>query len=84
MLELHAATRAQDPKATDKQHVSMMKRYMNFIAHGLSPDDRLLHGVRRANDSAEFLRLCEEFLDSDEPLPAEPPASSSIFAGLAG
>jgi tRNA-dihydrouridine synthase len=82
--ELHAATRADDPKATDNQHTCMMKRFMNFIAHGLSPDDQLLNGVRRCNDSSEFWKLCEKFLDNDRPLPAEPPATSGIFAGLTG
>lgn len=80
---LHAATRADDPQATDLQHTTMMKRYMNFIATGLSDGDALLHGIRRATDSRQFFNLCEQYLDSSDPLPDEPPVTSAVFAGLA-
>lgn len=80
---LHAATRAEDPAATDLQHTTMMKRYMNFIATGLSEGDVLLNGIRRATSSREFFDLCEAHLDSDAPMPDEPPLTSPIFAGLA-
>ncbi len=31
----------------------------------------------------EFFAACHEFLDNDEPLPARPPATSSVFCGFA-
>ena len=80
---LHTATRAEDPTATDLQHTTMMKRYMNFIATGLSEGEALLNGIRRATGSREFFELCEEHLDNDAPMPDEPPVTSAVFAGLA-
>lgn len=80
---LHSATRAEDPAATDLQHTTMMKRYMNFIATGLSESDALLNGIRRSTSSQEFFSLCETYLDSDALMPPEPPVTSPIFAGLA-
>ncbi|MEZ5329008.1 MAG: tRNA-dihydrouridine synthase family protein [Verrucomicrobiales bacterium] len=80
---LHSTTRAEDPEATDLQHTTMMKRYMNFIATGLSKGDALLNGIRRSTGSREFFDLCEQYLDSDAPMPDEPPVTSAVFAGLA-
>ncbi len=72
------------PGATEKKHVKKMKRYMNYIGQGIDSDEQFLYQIRRAETAAEFFGICDRFLLSDEPLPAEPPSTSPVFAGLAG
>jgi tRNA-dihydrouridine synthase len=62
-------------------HVQKMKRYMVFITNGLD-GGQLEHGIRRATTEAEFFHLCQQHLDSDEPLPDQPPTDSSVFCGF--
>lgn len=49
-----------------------MKKYMNFIGHGVEPTGMFLHQIRRATTRANFFALCREYLDHDEPMPLEP------------
>ena len=53
-------------------YVQKMKRYMNFLGLGVEPTGRFLHDIRRVNTPGEFFRVCEEFLDHDEPMALEP------------
>ncbi len=67
---LFAETRV--PRLPEAANVSKMKRYMNFIGQGIGEDEAFLHAIRRATTEAEFHRLCDEYLERDEPFPAEP------------
>ncbi|HEV7401760.1 MAG TPA: tRNA-dihydrouridine synthase family protein [Chthoniobacteraceae bacterium] len=60
------------PDVTESMQVQKMKRYMNFLGLGVDATGRFLHEIRRVTTRADFFRLCEEFLDHDEPMPLEP------------
>lgn len=60
------------PEVCESAQVQKMKRYMNFLGLGVDPDGHFLHDIRRVNTGAEFFRVCETFLDHDEPMPLEP------------
>ena len=62
---LYAGTRLSH--LGEAANVSKLKKYMNFIAPGIGPEDALLHGTRRAATEREFFGLCDQYLDSDEP-----------------
>jgi hypothetical protein len=49
-----------------------MKKYMNFVAAGLDPDGQFLHQIRRSASEADFMRVCERFLDHARPAFPEP------------
>jgi len=68
--ELHAATFI--PGSRELSHVTHLKRHMNFLGLGVEPTGQFLHRIRRVTTSAEFLGVCGEFLDHDEPMPLEP------------
>jgi tRNA-dihydrouridine synthase len=70
VYELHAA--ACDPHMAESSQVQRMKKYMNYLALGVEPTGRFLHGIRRVVTRADFFRLCEEFLNHDDPLPLHP------------
>ena len=72
----------RDPKAAEVQHVTRMKRYLNFIGPGLSPDDRFLFEIRRVRSEADFFEVCARHLANERLMPEEPPPSS-VFAGIA-
>ena len=59
-----------DSSAPDRSRVQRIKKHLNFVAAGVSPD--FLRRVQRANSSEELLFLCGEFLDHDHPMPLEP------------
>jgi tRNA-dihydrouridine synthase len=56
----------------ERLQVEKMKKYMNFIGEGVSPE--FLHRIRRATTREEFFGCCREFLDHDGPMPLLPPA----------
>lgn len=49
-----------------------MKKYLNFVGLGIDADGKFLHQIRRVTTRAEFFRVCEAFLDHDQPMPLEP------------
>jgi hypothetical protein len=49
-----------------------MKKYMNYFGIGVEPSGQFLHQIRRVTNQAEFFRVCEEFLNHDQPMPLEP------------
>lgn len=49
-------------------HIQKMKKYMNFIGEGVEPTGQFLHQIRRVTSEAEFFRVCETFLDHDQPV----------------
>jgi len=77
---LYHETRSTE--ATTFQHITRIKRYLNFIVPGLSEEERFLHEIRRAREEVEFFEICDRHLARDIEVPAEPPAKS-VFAGLA-
>jgi tRNA-dihydrouridine synthase len=58
------------PGVKEAAQVQRMKKFMNFIGEGL--DEKFLFEIRRVTATADFLRVCGEFLDHDRPLPLEP------------
>ena len=59
-----------DPTAPEKGRVTRMKKYLIYIAVGVSPE--FLHDIRRAQDRETFFRICHEHLDHDQSLALEP------------
>ena len=49
-----------------------MKKFINFIGEGVSSPEKFLHEIRRVETTAGFFKICENFLDNDEPLTLEP------------
>ncbi len=60
------------PHLNEAASVSKMKKYMNFIGQGIGPEEAFLHSIRRATTELEFFGLCDQYLNTDEPFPAEP------------
>jgi len=52
-----------------------MKKYMNFLGEGISPD--FLHAIRRVSTRKEFFDVCRNALDHGEPMPLVGTASPS-------
>ncbi len=61
-----------DPGLSGSAPVQKMKRYTNFLGLGVDPDGRFLHDIRRVSTPDEFFRVCDSFLDHDDPMPLEP------------
>ena len=49
-----------------------MKKYMNYLGVGVEPDGKFLHQIRRVTTKTDFFRVCEEFLNHNQPLLLEP------------
>ena len=62
------------PEAREAAHVQRMKKFMNYIGEGVDP--RFLHDIRRAATETEFFKICETFLDHDQPMRLEPVGGS--------
>lgn len=60
------------PQIQESAHVQKMKKYMNYIGLGVEPTGQFLHQIRRVTTEVDFLRICKEFLDHDQPMPLEP------------
>jgi tRNA-dihydrouridine synthase B len=60
------------PEVREASQVQKMKRYMNYLGIGAEPTGRFLHEIRRVSTKADFLRVCEAFLNHDQPMPLEP------------
>jgi tRNA-dihydrouridine synthase len=60
------------PDVRDLVQVQKMKKYLNFIGLGVEPTGQFLHQIRRVSTRMDFFRVCEEFLDHNEPMPLEP------------
>jgi len=68
------------PDVRESAQVQKMKKYLNYIAAGTEPTGRFLHDIRRVETRTDFFRVCQEFLDHDQPMPLEPlsvPATNS-------
>jgi tRNA-dihydrouridine synthase len=60
------------PDVRESAQVQKMKKYMNYLGMGVEPAGQFLHQIRRVTTKSDFFRVCEEFLDHDEPMPLEP------------
>ncbi|MDR3402149.1 MAG: tRNA-dihydrouridine synthase [Chthoniobacter sp.] len=61
-----------DPEVRELSQVQKMKKYLNFISHGVEPTGQFQHFIRRVMTKADFFRVCTEYLDHDTPVPHEP------------
>jgi len=60
------------PDTAESSQVQKMKKYMNYFGLGVDAEGQFLHQIRRVTTRADFFRVCEEYLDHDEPMPLEP------------
>ena len=60
------------PGVRESAQVQRMKKFTNFIGEGIG--GKFLHDIRRVATTADFWRVCGEFLDHDQSLTLEPPA----------
>jgi len=60
------------PDVREVSQVQKMKKYMNYLGVGVEPSGLFLHQIRRVTTKADFFRVCEEFLNHDQPMPLEP------------
>jgi tRNA-dihydrouridine synthase len=60
------------PTMNENAHVQKMKKYMNYLGLGVEPTGSFLHQIRRVSTRQEFFRVCEEFLNHEQPMPLEP------------
>lgn len=58
--------------APEKIQVERMKKFMNYLGEGVGTDGSFLHQIRRAETKDRFFKICQEFLDHDEPARLEP------------
>jgi tRNA-dihydrouridine synthase len=58
------------PEVSESAQVQRMKKFMNFIGEGVG--EKFLHEIRRVNTTADFFRVCEEFLNHEQLLTLEP------------
>ncbi len=63
---------ACSPEAREASQVQRMKKYLNYLGMGVEPTGEFLHRIRRVSTRADFFRVCEDFLDHDQPMPLEP------------
>jgi len=60
------------PGVREIAQVQKMKKYMNYLGVGVEPAGHFLHQIRRVTTKADFFRVCDEFLNHDQPMPLEP------------
>ena len=60
------------PDVRESAQVQKMKKYLNYIAAGAEPTGQFLHDIRRVNTKSDFFRVCQGFLNHDQPMLLEP------------
>jgi tRNA-dihydrouridine synthase B len=60
------------PGVRESAQVQKMKKYLNYLGLAVDADGKFLHQIRRVSTRAEFFRVCETFLEHDQPMPLEP------------
>jgi tRNA-dihydrouridine synthase B len=68
------------PEVKESAQVQRMKKFMNFIGEGIG--EKFLFEIRRVATTVDFFRVCENFLNHDEPMPLEPPTVSETPLAL--
>ncbi|HWY29350.1 MAG TPA: tRNA-dihydrouridine synthase family protein [Candidatus Acidoferrum sp.] len=59
------------PGVRELSQVQRMKKFTNFIGEGIGAI--FLHDIRRVETAADFWRVCETWLDHENPMSLEPP-----------
>ena len=59
------------PGVRELSQVQRMKKFTNFIGEGIGA--KYLHDIRRVETAADFWRVCEAWLDHENPMSLEPP-----------
>ena len=59
------------PGVKESSQVMRMKKFMNFIGDGVG--EKFLHEIRRVTTPDDLFRVCETYLDHDQPMTLEPP-----------
>jgi hypothetical protein len=82
MLTTTKATWATRRRWADnlEPQVMRMKKFMNFIGDGVG--EKFLHDIRRVATTADFFRVCENYLAHDEPMTLEPVSVSEAALDL--
>jgi len=60
------------PEVRESAQVQKMKKYLNYLGVGVEPTGQFLHQIRRVATQTDFFRVCEQFLNHDQPMPLEP------------
>lgn len=60
------------PDVRESAQVQKMKKYMNYLGMGVDAGGRFLHEIRRVTTRSDFFRVCERFLEHEEPMALEP------------
>jgi tRNA-dihydrouridine synthase len=60
------------PEMREAARVQKMKKYLNYLGVGVEPTGQFLHQIRRVTTRVDFFRVCDEFLNHDQPMPLEP------------
>jgi tRNA-dihydrouridine synthase len=60
------------PEVREAAQVEKMKKYMNYLGVGVDRNGQFLHQIRRVTTKEDFFRVCEEYLNHDQPMPLEP------------
>ena len=58
------------PGVKESAQVQRMKKFMNFIGEGVG--EKFLFEIRRVTATADFFRVCENYLNHDQPMTLEP------------
>src|SRR5438034_2578061 len=59
------------PDVRESAQVQRMKKYMNYLGVGAEPTGQFLHQIRRVTTKADFFRVCEQFLNHEQPMPLQ-------------
>lgn len=60
------------PNVREVSQVQKMKKYMNYLGLGVDPGGEFLHRIRRVSTKGDFFKVCEDFLNHDQPMPLKP------------
>jgi len=71
------------PDATPAAQAHRMKKFMNFIGEGIQPSADFLHQIRRVANDKDFFRVCEAFLDHEQPMALGPASEAETEAQMA-
>lgn len=66
---------------SDIKLVHRMKKFSNYIASGIAGGE-FQEQLRRAQSMGEFRRVCQDYLDSDAPMPSDPFDDGKLFCGF--
>jgi hypothetical protein len=64
------------PGVKESSQVMRMKKFMNFIGDGVG--EKFLHEIHRVTTTADFFRVCENYLAHDQPMTLEPEANACL------